>query len=682
MKSLLLKSEEKESSQGSLSTGFLALISHAFESFRNRFRTLNLNKMGYIPRWCVLAVDILLVCFTGFLTYFFLRSMGAHYFHPAYPISAIGLFFFFNLLFFRVFEIYSGIIRHSSYADAVRIFAAQVLSMGGLILVDYFFFLEFKQGLYLREGLIINTIFTSTGLFSYRIFVKYVFEHQRNKQLSPRVIPTLIVGTNPNAIALAEALRCEIPLKYRVLGFIDHSNQNAGKRILNLPIFNLNGEFHELMKSTHASAVIIADHDLNEDQKNLIIDECLAFDYKVMTVSLVSSLGDKKEVSNQIKNYKIEDLLERSPIKLDNKVIQEQVQGKTIMVTGAAGSIGSEIVRQLAAYNPLCILLVDQAETPLHSLQLELEKTTTNAHLVPLMADIRNKQVMERIFAQYLPELVYHAAAYKHVPMMEMNPEQAIFTNVMGSRNLADLSIQYQVEKFVMVSTDKAVNPSSVMGASKRIAEKYVQSIAQKLKAQGNHSTRFITTRFGNVLGSNGSVVPLFTRQIENGGPVTITHPDIIRYFMTIPEACQLVLEAGAMGNGGEIFIFDMGKPVKIIDLARKMIRLAGLIPDVDIEIKVTGLRPGEKLYEELLNDTSKTLPTHHEKIMIAEDVCENFDEVSHSINELIQIARSHDGQKIVSKMKALVPEYKSLNSHFESLDNGKAKANKFQMVA
>lgn len=682
MKSLLLKPEEGQQSRLNVNSAFLSLAAQKFEFLRNWFRTINLNSMGYIPRWCVFLVDIFLVCITGSITFAFLKSMGSHYFHPAYPISAISLFLFFNVLFFRVFEIYAGIIRHSSYADAIRIFTAQILSLGGLLLVDYFFFLEFRQGLFLREGLIINTLFTATGLFSYRIFVKYVFEHQRNKVLSPRVIPTLVVGTNPNAIALAEALRCEIPLKYRVLGFVDKSSQNAGKRILNLPIFNLEGEFHQLMKNSNASAVIIADQDLTEDQKNVIIDDCLAFEFKVLTVSLVSNLGESKEASTRIKNFKIEDLLERSPIKLDNPEILNQVKGKTIMVTGAAGSIGSEIVRQLAAYNPTCILLVDQAETPLHSLQLELEKTTTQAHIVPLMADIRNKQVMERIFAAYLPDLVYHAAAYKHVPMMEMNPEQAIFTNVMGSRNLADLSVQYHVDKFVMVSTDKAVNPSSVMGASKRIAEKYVQSLARQLKNEGKESTRFITTRFGNVLGSNGSVVPLFTKQIENNGPVTITHPDIIRYFMTIPEACQLVLEAGAMGNGGEIYIFDMGKPVKIIDLARKMIRLAGLIPDVDIEIKVTGLRPGEKLYEELLNDNAKTLPTHHEKIMVAQDVCEDYEEVSVAIDELINISRTHDGKKIVAKMKNIVSEYKSLNSHFEVLDNKEKTNANMQLVA
>lgn len=641
-----------------------------------------MNNMGYIPRWCVMTLDVLIVLASGAITFVFLKSMGSDFFHPAYPISSIALFIFFNILFFRVFEIYSGIIRHSSYADALRIFAAQFLSLGGLLLVDYFFFLEFKQGLFLRAGLVVNTLFTSTALFSYRIFVKYIFEHQRNKILSPRVIPAIIIGTSTNAIALAEALKCEIPQKYRIMGFVDKSCQNAGKRILNLPIFNLEGEFNSLMKSANASAVIIADQELNEDQKSMIVDNCLAYDFKVLSVSLVSNFGDKKEVSNEIKNYKIEDLLERSPIKLDNQVILEQVKGKTILVSGAAGSIGSEIVRQLAGYGPTCILLVDQAETPLHSLHLELEKANPSAHIVPLMADIRNKMVMEQIFAAYLPDLVYHAAAYKHVPMMEANPEQAIFTNVMGSRNLADLAVQYHVDKFVMVSTDKAVNPSSVMGASKRIAEKYVQSLAKKLKEENNETTRFITTRFGNVLGSNGSVVPLFTKQIESHGPVTITHPDIIRYFMTIPEACQLVLEAGSMGNGGEIFIFDMGKPVKIIDLARKMIRLAGLIPDVDIEIKVTGLRPGEKLYEELLNDNAKTLPTHHEKIMIAHDVFEDYNSITSSIDDLVAIAKTRDSKKIVSKMKVIVPEYKSLNSQFEILDVKVKPATKLQLVA
>jgi len=386
-------------------------------------------------------------------------------------------------------------------------------------------------------------------------------------------------------------------------------------------------------------------------------------------VPLITDWENQKEISQKVKSIQIEDLLDRKPIVLDGKAISKQLKENTVLITGAAGSIGSEIVRQVLLFKPKKIIAVDQAETPLHNLCLELSALETGSKIITVVADIRNKDAMNAIFKKYVPEVVYHAAAYKHVPLMEENPSQAILTNVEGTKNIADLACVYKVKNFVMVSTDKAVNPSNVMGASKRIAEKYVQSLQLKYIYQDAVNTRFITTRFGNVLGSNGSVVPLFTKQIAEGGPITITHPDIIRYFMTIPEACQLVLEAGAMGKGGEIYIFDMGKPVKIIDLARKMIKLAGFVPEEDIKIKIVGLRPGEKLYEELLNDTSKTIPTHHHKIMIAEEVQEEFEILHDEIEELITIANFHKKEAIVSKMKKIVPEFKSMNSAYEVLD-------------
>ncbi|HEU0137352.1 MAG TPA: nucleoside-diphosphate sugar epimerase/dehydratase, partial [Flavobacterium sp.] len=389
--------------------------------------------------------------------------------------------------------------------------------------------------------------------------------------------------------------------------------------------------------------------------------------FKVYTVPLITDWEDEQQISKKVKTFEIEDLLERKPIVLDMKAISKQLNGKTIMITGAAGSIGSEITRQVLEFNPHKLVLLDQAETPLHSLQLEMAGIPKKVNIHAVLADIRRHDVMEKVFETYRPDVVYHAAAYKHVPLMEENPEQAVFTNVMGTKNLADLALKYNVERFVMVSTDKAVNPSSVMGASKRIAEKYVQSL--QFHNGNTSSTKFITTRFGNVLGSNGSIVPLFTQQIQQGGPITITHPEIIRYFMTIPEACQLVLEAGAMGKGGEIFIFDMGKPVKILDLAKKMIRLAGYTPNKEIEIKIIGLRPGEKLYEELLNDTSKTLPTHNLKIMIAEEVCEDYHVINSAVNNLFEGTTQQPHDLIVSKMKQIVPEFKSMNSVFETLD-------------
>jgi FlaA1/EpsC-like NDP-sugar epimerase len=363
--------------------------------------------------------------------------------------------------------------------------------------------------------------------------------------------------------------------------------------------------------------------------------------------------------------------LERKPIVLDTRSISNQLHGKTVLITGAAGSIGSEIVRQVLEFNPKKIIILDQAETPLHSLSLEILSKDKDVVIRNVITDIRNLSSLEKVFKNFHPQVVYHAAAYKHVPLMEENPSQAIFTNVMGTKNLADLSQKFGVEHFVMISTDKAVNPSSVMGASKRIAEMYVQSLHfENIEKRLSQSTKFITTRFGNVLGSNGSVVPLFTKQIQEGGPITITHPEIIRYFMTIPEACQLVLEAGAMGNGGEIFIFDMGKPVKIIDLAKKMIRLAGYTPDKEIKIKIVGLRPGEKLYEELLNNSAKNLPTHHEKIMIAEEVCKEYKLLSDEVEDLFILSHLKTNDKIVAKMKKIVPEFKSMNSVFQELDS------------
>jgi FlaA1/EpsC-like NDP-sugar epimerase len=440
--------------------------------------------------------------------------------------------------------------------------------------------------------------------------------------------------------------------------------------MLDLPILAQKKKLPALMRSVGAEGIIIADKALTKEEQIVIVDQCLEYNFKVFTVPLITNWENQKEISQKIKNIQIEDLLERKPIVLDDKSISKQLKDKTILITGAAGSIGSEIVRQVLSFEPKSIIMLDQAETPLHELTLETQALDTKCTLHSVIADVRSKKAMESVFAAYQPQVVYHAAAYKHVPLMEENPAQAIITNVKGTKNLADLSCKYGVVKFVMVSTDKAVNPSNVMGASKRIAEKYVQSLQWKHSNEATGVvTRFITTRFGNVLGSNGSVVPLFTKQIAEGGPLTITHKDIIRYFMTIPEACQLVLEAGAMGNGGEIYIFDMGKPVKIYDLARKMIKLAGFIPDVDIKIDIVGLRPGEKLYEELLNDNSKTIATHHEKIMIAQEKEEEFEELHQDIIELISGSVVYDNEAIVAQMKKIVPEFKSMNSTFEVLD-------------
>nr|WP_317168912.1 nucleoside-diphosphate sugar epimerase/dehydratase [Flavobacterium undicola] len=575
-----------------------------------------------------------------------------------------------NVFSFWVFRTYAGIIRHSSYTDAIKLLFSQVSVLVFFVVFNFVFQLFYGYKIYLNTALFINMVLSFCGLFLYRVVIKQVFEHffsERNDIKLPR---TIIYGTDANALAVAKSLKLETPTRFKIVGFVDKNSQNSSKRMMDLPILIQKKKLPTLMRSIGAEGVIIADKSLSKEERLVIVEQCLEFNYKVYIVPLITDWENQKEISQKVKSIQIEDLLDRKPIVLDGKAISKQLKDKTILITGAAGSIGSEIVRQVILFKPKKIVAVDQAETPLHNLCLELNNLDTHVDIVTVVADIRNRDAMNTVFSHYQPEVVYHAAAYKHVPLMEANPSQAILTNVEGTKNIADLACVFKVKSFVMVSTDKAVNPSNVMGASKRIAEKYVQSLQLKSNVDRNaKSTKFITTRFGNVLGSNGSVVPLFTKQIAAGGPITITHPDIIRYFMTIPEACQLVLEAGAMGKGGEIYIFDMGKPVKIIDLARKMIKLAGFIPDEDIKIKIVGLRPGEKLYEELLNDSSKTIPTHHHKIMIAEEIQEEFEILHDEIEELITISNFHKKDAIVTKMKKIVPEFKSMNSTYEVLD-------------
>lgn len=629
----------------------------------------NLKNLGYLPRWVVLLLDIFAILFSATVTFYLFKGIGLEYFELENVGLVAPLYLGLNVLFFWWFKTYSGIIRHSSFIDAIKILFSQIATFLILLFVNLGFSIITKENIFISTALLINVIFSFCLLFLYRVLVKQIFEVYFKGIQSGSLVNALVFGSDANAISVSNALMSEVPTRFKILGFIDKYSNNESKQILGLPIINQKKKISVIMRSLDAEALIIADKGLSKEEQLVIVDECLEYNLKVYTVPLISNWENQKEISKKVKSFQIEDLLDRKPIVLDNKVISSQIKNKTILITGAAGSIGSEIVRQVIDFNPSTLIVLDQAETPLHDLTLELQKFPINTNIVSIIADIRDKGGLERLFELYRPNLIYHAAAYKHVPLMEDNPSQAIFVNVMGTKNLADLAIQFGVEKFVMVSTDKAVNPSNVMGASKRIAEKYVQSLYFNELKQNKETTKFITTRFGNVLGSNGSVVPLFSKQISEGGPVTITHKEIIRYFMTIPEACQLVLEAGAMGNGGEIYIFDMGKPVRIYDLAVKMIRLAGYVPDEDIKIKVVGLRPGEKLYEELLNDTSKTLPTHHEKIMIAQEELDSYNKVSNSIDEILEASMQYNNHLVVTRMKNLLPEFKSLNSIFEILD-------------
>ncbi|KDN53971.1 polysaccharide biosynthesis protein CapD [Flavobacterium seoulense] len=631
---------------------------------------LTIRDLSYLPRWIVVGIDLVVLIVSFLFTKLVINGVGLQYISLNEKLPFISFLLLINIISFWIFRTYAGIIRHSSYTDAIKLLFSQISVLVFFVTFNFVFQFLYGSKIYLNTALFINMVLSFCGLFLYRVVVKQVFEHFFTEKNDLKLPRTLIYGTDANALAVANALKLERPSRFKIVGFVDRSSQNSSKRMMDLPILVQRKKLPTLMRSVGAESVIIADKSLSKEERLILVDQCLEFNYKVYVVPLITDWENQKEISQKVKSLQIEDLLDRKPIVLDGKSISKQLKEKTILITGAAGSIGSEIVRQVILFKPDRIIAVDQAETPLHNLSLELATLDSKERILTLVADIRNKDAMNAIFKLYKPDVVFHAAAYKHVPLMEENPSQAILTNVEGTKIIADLSCNYRVKNFVMVSTDKAVNPSNVMGASKRIAEKYVQSL--QLKSNVNKdlkSTKFITTRFGNVLGSNGSVVPLFTKQIAAGGPITITHPDIIRYFMTIPEACQLVLEAGAMGKGGEIYIFDMGKPVKIIDLARKMIKLAGFIPEEDIKIKIVGLRPGEKLYEELLNDTSKTIPTHHHKIMIAEEIQEEFEILHDEIEELITIANFHKKDAIVAKMKKIVPEFKSMNSTYEILD-------------
>ena len=467
--------------------------------------------------------------------------------------------------------------------------------------------------------------------------------------------------------------------RFKNAGFLDDNPNKVNKEIHQVRVYHVE-ELEKLQQKLNIDKLLVLSEDLKAPAKKQAIEKCIELGIKVLTVPPTDEWMSGQLRMNQIQDLKIEDLLQRPPIVIQNDKISNDVAGKRVLVTGGAGSIGSEIVRQVLNYKPEMVIICDQAESPLHELQLEIEEMWPDAAIKLCIGDIQNFDRMYAMFKEHAPQIVYHAAAYKHVPMMENNPSEAILTNVKGTKNLADLSMSFDVEKFVMISTDKAVNPTNIMGASKRIAEIYIQSLnTMRPEDFGNEDgslsemllpqTKFITTRFGNVLGSNGSVIPRFRSQIEKGGPITVTHPEITRYFMTIPEAVQLVLEAGTMGNGGEIFIFDMGEPVKIVDLAKKMIKLAGLT-EKEIEIVYTGLRPGEKLYEELLNEEEQTIPTHHNKIKISKVRQYSYDKVVLDINELIGLNKHADETKVVSKMKMMVPEFISKNSRFETLDS------------
>lgn len=612
------------------------------------------------PRWIIFMIDMS-ICFGSMMLAYQLR------FNFRVPESEIALWkvtipflLSVRLLSFVFSRIYQGIIRYTNTRDALRVFftvTAGSLFLGLINIVSYstagFFLIPYSI-------IIIDYFTTVFSLTAFRILVKSVYQELRNPSRDKQSI--IIYGAGESGLITKRALDRDAGSNYKVIGFIDDDETKKGKTVEGVRIHPPH-DLEELLKENEVAQLIISIQNINPSKKQGIIEKCLSYDVNILNVPPVNNWINGELSYKQIKHIRIEDLLERDPIRLDLDLIREQLTDKVILITGAAGSIGSEIARQILRFHPKYLVMLDQAESPLYELELEVKEKFNFHNFETVIADIRQYERMERVYDYFKPEVVFHAAAYKHVPVMEHNPSEAILTNVQGTKILADLACKYKVDKFVMVSTDKAVNPTSIMGATKRIAEIYCQS----LNSVG--PSKFVTTRFGNVLDSNGSVIPRFQKQIENGGPVTVTHPDITRFFMTIPEACQLVLEAGAMGNGGEIFIFDMGKSIRIADLARKMIRLSGLTVGKDIQIQFTGLRPGEKIYEELLADKETTLPTHHEKIMIARVRSYQFEQIKKDINELIGLFKLQDNEAIVAKMKLIVPEYVSANSVFEKLD-------------
>lgn len=650
-----------------------------FHNIRNQFfkrisELLSENRLanlGYIPRWIVFLIDICIVMFANVLTHYIVLNLTYRSYDTYSVLSRNTIIIIVYVFFFFSFKTFAGIIRHSSFVDSLKLLVATYASFCALVTLNYIHFLFIGTKIFLFPVLLIHFLISFLILILFRLTVKSVYRASIDYNTEEKVLNVVVLGKDNNAVSIANALKYQQPRKYRVVGFVDREKTKDFRRLLGLPILSYSNSIVEVLKSVNAKGIIIADKKFSRKQQMKLVDDCLDNDIKILTFDNVKNWNDEADIAKSLKNFDINDLLERKPIKLHDTAILNQISNKVILISGAAGSIGSEIVAQIIIYRPKEIILIDQAETPLYELVNSLLNTFQDIKITSYIADVKDSNFMQYVFSKHQPQIVYHAAAYKHVPLMEINPYQAVMTNVLGTKNLADVALKNKVETFVMISTDKAVNPGNIMGASKRIAELYTQSLCRNLKANNNESTKFITTRFGNVLGSNGSVVPLFTKQIKAGGPITITHPDIIRYFMTIPEACQLVLEAGSMGNGGEIFIFDMGKQVRIIDLAYKMIKLAGLVPERDIEIKTIGLRPGEKLYEELLNDSAKALPTHHEKIMIAKEI-ESVDYIF--INENMEQLKMHvatlNVEEIVKVMKILVPEFKSLNSEFERLDN------------
>ncbi|TKC56961.1 polysaccharide biosynthesis protein [Pedobacter hiemivivus] len=639
------------------------------------------TKLQIVSRWIIFTIDICLsiiaLLFAIILQHNF-KITGIDFL--AFYKAVVMVVIINSLVFYSV-KTFAGIVRYTSAQDSFRILFSVILSSLILFFSHAIAIVITGERVVSSVVIVIFTLFSFLLLITYRVIVKYFFMYIKNANLDKRRI--IIYGAGEAGVATKRTFDHDAKVNKTIIAFVDDDMRKVGKTIDGVRILDA-GELEHLIVKHEVDEIIFASYTIPLERKNQVVDICLENEIKILNIPSPEVWARGEVTTAQIQNINIEDLLNRKTIEIDIDGIQNQLKGKRILITGAAGSIGSEIVRQLLKFETGLIILCDQSETALHHIYLELEEHHANTNFHAFVGDVKDQKRMQHLFDTYKPHYVYHAAAYKHVPLMEGNPAEAIKTNVMGTKTIADLAVKYGVQKFVMISTDKAVNPTNVMGASKRIAEIYVQSLNNSLNNpdlifsnglsylnDGNVKpiTKFITTRFGNVLGSNGSVIPRFKQQIEKGGPVTVTHPEITRFFMTIPEACRLVLEAGCMGKGGEIYIFDMGKSVKIVELAKKMIRLAGLVPNQDIKISYSGLRPGEKLFEELLNDCENTIPTHHEKIMIGQVREYIFNEIEVQIYQLLLYATSNNTRQVVQQMKVIVPEFISKNSVYEELD-------------
>lgn len=626
-----------------------------------------IRNLKILPRWVIILIDLFFISFSALVAYLLRFNFSIEDLILNNFSQGVLLYSICGLISIVITGSHRGIIRYTGIQDSVRIFFMVGLNLGLIAFLNLLYFYNTQHNLIPYSVVFIAFLSSFLFLFNYRLLVKYFFAYYRNAIVKKTNI--IIYGAGQSGIITKQVI--DSSANMRVVGFLEDDAHKTGKLLGGTMIYPIPAEsIDNLLFDLNVDELVITVKDLPYDRKSEIVDACLRNQIKIRTIPPIEKWVKGELSLNQIKDVKIEDLLGREAIRLSVENVNRELSGKVICVTGAAGSIGSEIVVQILSYRPQKVILIDQDESALYELERELDRMQTAVAYFPFLADITNKARIKAIFEEHKPQLVFHAAAYKHVPMMESNPHEAVMCNILGTKSLADIAVECRVEKFVMVSTDKAVNPTNVMGCSKRIAEIYVQSLNNYLETINSNHTLFVTTRFGNVLGSNGSVIPLFKKQIQEGGPVTVTHPEITRYFMTIHEACQLVLEAGAMGNGGEIFIFDMGRSILILDLAKKMIQLSGLEPGKDIEVVFTGLREGEKLYEELLNDKENTVATHHQKIMKARTPEVSYLEMNKYIELFWDLLDDKNELKMVALMKELVPEFKSNYSRYEVLDN------------